>query len=167
MEKEIDNMTNMRRGLAHPFDAKDVHWRVGSVTRDKSKGMPLAFIDARNVMDRLDLVVGPQNWQREHRIEGEFIIARVGIKIDGDWVWKEDGADKTDVEKIKGGLSDAFKRAAVSWGIGRYLYELPNSWIPLKDGKYITKDEEKKLAQALTRWSDNWVNEHKTKEKEA
>ena len=45
--------------LAEPFPPDAISWRVGSTTQDKSKGMALAFIDARDVMDRLDLVCGP------------------------------------------------------------------------------------------------------------
>ena len=47
------------------------------------------------------------------------------------------GVSNTDIEPVKGGLSNAFKRAASMWGIGRYLYDLKNLWVPLKDGKYI------------------------------
>jgi hypothetical protein len=38
------------------------------------------------------------------------------------WISRCDGADDTNIEGAKGGLSDAFKRAAVKFGIGRYLY---------------------------------------------
>ena len=38
------------------------------------------------------------------------------------WVTKTDGADDTTIEGAKGGISDALKRAAVQFGIGRYLY---------------------------------------------
>ena len=48
------------------------------------------------------------------------------------WVWKANGAGETDYEGTKGQFSDAFKRAAVMWGIGRYLYALPNEWVQIK-----------------------------------
>ena len=40
------------------------------------------------------------------------------------------------MEAEKGRISDAFKRAAVHWGVGRYLYNLPNVWVPL-NGRYL------------------------------
>ena len=52
---------------------------------------------------------------------------------DGEWVWREDGADNTEVEAVKGGLSNAMKRAGAALGIGRYLYDLPQQWVPLND----------------------------------
>jgi hypothetical protein len=137
------------KALAAPFNPNDVHWRIGSKGRDNTASA-LAYIDARNVMDRLDEVVGPENWQRRHSIHGDFILCEVGIKIDGEWVWKADGAEETRIEAQKGGLSDAFKRAAVSWGVGRYLYGLDTPWVKLtQDGRKILESEKKKLYAIL------------------
>ena len=93
--------------------------------------MALAYLDARDVMDRLDLVCGPENWQSEYveTAKGR-VICKIGIRVTDDWVWKSDGAGDTAVEGEKGGISDAFKRAAVHWGIGRYLYRLSAPWVP-------------------------------------
>ena len=63
-------------------------------------------------------------------------------------MWKADGAGQTDMEAEKGALSDALKRAAVRWGIGRYLYDLKAPWIVLEQrGKssFIPDAEKKKL----------------------
>lgn len=109
--------------LKEPFAPEAISWRVGSTAPDKSKGLALAYIDARDVMDRLDEVCGPQNWKDDYPTTGTTTICRISIKIGDDWVYKEDGAGSTDVEAEKGQLSDAFKRSAVKWGIGRYLYD--------------------------------------------
>ena len=90
-------------------------------------------IDARDVMDRLDNVCGPENWQDRYPHISGRVVCEIGIKIGGEWVWKSDGAGDTAVEKEKGGLSDAFKRAGVMWGIGRYLYSLSAPWVDLKE----------------------------------
>ena len=50
----------------------------------------------------------------------------------GAWVMKYDGAENTDIEPVKGGLSDSFKRAAVLWGIGRYLYDMASIWVEIE-----------------------------------
>ena len=47
---------------------------------------------------------------------------------DGEWLTKWDGAENTHVEPVKGGLSGALKRAGALWGVGRYLYYLPDHW---------------------------------------
>jgi hypothetical protein len=121
-------MASITQQLKNPFDPSVVHWRVGATTQDKSKGIALAYINARDAMKRLDQVCGDY-WQVEYPFEG---CCRIGIKIDNEWIWRSNGAGETQVEGEKGRYSDAFKRAAVLWGIGRYLYYLPNVWVTLK-----------------------------------
>lgn len=130
--------------LAAPFPADRVSWRVGSTTGDKTRGMALAYIDARDVMDRLDAVVGPDGWQCRYPHANGKTVCEIGIRLNGEWVWKADGAGDTDYEAEKGALSDAFKRAAVRWGIGRYLYDLDSPWVAVEQkGKtYVIKAEE-------------------------
>jgi hypothetical protein len=119
--------------LADPFPPAAISWRVGSTTKDKTKGMALAYIDARDVMRRLDEAVGPANWSDSYieTPKGRIICAIAILHQDGSWVSKSDAAGDTDVEGDKGAISDAFKRAAVKWGIGRYLYDLDSPWVEL------------------------------------
>ena len=121
--------------LTDPFPAHDIEWKPGATTRDKSKGLAMAYITARAVQERLDEVFGPGNWKNEFRAGPEGgVLCRIYFKNDdGEWVWREDGADNTDVEAVKGGLSNAMKRAGAALGIGRYLYEMPSQWVPLND----------------------------------
>jgi hypothetical protein len=119
--------------LAAEFPRDAVHWRAQTLTRNGDKALALAYLDARDVMDRLDEVCGPENWQSEYvETARGRVICRIGVYFQDcdDWVWKSDGAGDTAVEGEKGGISDAFKRAAVHWGIGRYLYRLDAVWCP-------------------------------------
>ena len=126
------DVQEMFDALCEPFPVEAVSWRIGSTNAEKTKAKALCYIDARNVMDRLDSVCGPQWWQCNYTVApGAAIICNIGIKL-GEWVWKADGAGATDVEGEKGMMSDAFKRAAVRWGIGRYLYELDSPWMPIE-----------------------------------
>jgi hypothetical protein len=134
--------------LLHPFPPESVSWRVGSTSQDKTKGIALAYIDARDVMRRLDDVVGFNNWQDKYEDFGKTTICYLSIKINGEWVTKADGAGDTAVEEEKGRISDAFKRSAVKWGIGRYLYDLDSPWVKLKD-KRIDPSEYDKLNKLL------------------
>jgi hypothetical protein len=121
------------RDLYRPFPADMVHWRAQTVAKrnDGHVALALAYIDARDVMDVLDNICTPPFWQSEHFDAGNGKLGcRIGILIDGTWVWKSDGAGDTDVEAEKGAFSSALKRAGVSWGIGRYLYDLGNVWVP-------------------------------------
>lgn len=118
-------------GLSAPFPADFIDWRVGSTNKDKTKGMALAYMDARAAMDRLDSVCGPGNWQNTYTQAGSIMICSIGIKFN-EWVWKSDGAGATDFEGEKGAMSDAFKRACVRWGVGRYLYDIRAPWVAIE-----------------------------------
>lgn len=139
--------------LAAPFPADAISWRVGSTSQDKSKGLALAYLDARDVMDRFDLVCGPAGWQCRYSHVGATSVCEIGVRIEEGWIWKADGAGATDVEAEKGMLSDAFKRAAVRWGVGRYLYGLHSPWVALEPAgrSFRIKDSEyAKLRHLLT-----------------
>jgi hypothetical protein len=143
--------------LAAPFPIECVSWRVGPTNEknrkqdDPLRGQPLCYIDARTVMDRLDSVVGFDGWQNTYTPGvATSIVCNIGIRVAGDWIWKSDGAGQTDMEADKGALSDAFKRAAVRWGVGRYLYDLKAPWLALeKRGTtaFIRQEDHGKLAQ--------------------
>jgi hypothetical protein len=138
--------------LSEPFPLEYIEWRVGSTNGDKSKGLALCYVDARAVMDRLDSVCGPDGWQCNYSAApGNAIICNLGVLIAGDWIWKADGAGATDVEGEKGMLSDALKRAAVRWGVGRYLYDLKSPWVELEPaGRSVKiKDSERKKLDDL------------------
>lgn len=84
----------------------------------------VAYIDSRDVQDLLDKAVGPENWQDKYiEVKGNLFCS-IGIKCGEEWVWKTDCGSESNVEKQKGEASDAFKRAAVKWGVGRFLYSL-------------------------------------------
>lgn len=141
--------------LSAPFPAEYVEWRVGATNQkwrkegEPLKGTPLCYIDARCVMDRLDTVCGPDGWQNNYSagVNGS-IVCNLGICMPGGaWLWKADGAGATDMEGEKGMLSDALKRAAVRWGVGRYLYEIKAPKIELEDRGAIPKEAYKKLEE--------------------
>lgn len=125
-------MNNIIERLKAPFPPSAISWRVGSTTKDKTKGMALAYIDARDVMNRLDEVCGAEGWQCTYPHANGKTICSIGIKFGNEWVWKADGAGDSDVEAEKGAISDAFKRAAVKWGIGRYLYDMDSPWLEIE-----------------------------------
>lgn len=100
-------------------------WRVQSFSKHKAKAACVAYIDARDVMRQLDEVCGAENWQDDYRVINGQLFAGIGIFINDKWVWKWDVGTESQTEKEKGLVSDSFKRAAVKWGIGRFLYDLP------------------------------------------
>lgn len=100
-------------------------WRVQSFHKTKHEATCVAYIDARDVANILDEVCGPENWQDEYKTVGDMLFAGIGIRVGQEWVWKWDTGSESNIEKEKGHVSDSFKRAAVKWGVGRFLYDLP------------------------------------------
>lgn len=104
-------------------------WRVQSFSKNKPSGQCVAYIDARDVMNLLDEVIGAENWQDDYKLVDEKLLAGIGIWNGTQWVWKWDTGTESNMEAEKGQMSDAFKRAAVKWGIGRFLYDLPIQYV--------------------------------------
>lgn len=131
--------------LAEPFKESDIEWRVQSC-RNSDKGpwaRVLAYVTNRAIQNRLDEVCTPAGWQNEYRqAPCGGVMCGISILYNGQWITKWDGADNTDIEQVKGGLSDSMKRAAVQWGIGRYLYKLDADYAVISDkGKYYHDDK--------------------------
>ena len=135
-----ENTKDLFARLAAPFHPDDIEWRAGATNADKSKALALAYITSRAVMDRLDEIISPENWRDEYAPGPDGgVICGLSLRIQNEWITKWDGAENTDFEAIKGGLSDAFKRAGYKWGIGRYLYKLESAWVPCElRGKSIS-----------------------------
>ena len=126
-------MKGIYEKLKEKFDEKDLEFRVGATNSDKTMGLALAYVSARAIQSRLDEVLGMENWKVSYREIKDGFLCTLSIKINNEWIEKEDGAGVTDYESIKGGISNAFKRVASSgFGIGRYLYNARNSWYPIK-----------------------------------
>lgn len=141
------NPAEVKERLAAPFPAAAVEWRPGKVSQKEGRppaALAMAYIDARAVINRLDAVVGVDRWQSEHVSLGDKQIGcRIGILFESGWIYKSDGTYVGNLEsqgkidskeegrlemEAKGSFSVAIKRAAVSWGIGRYLYDIEAIW---------------------------------------
>ena len=106
-------------------------WRVQS--SNQWGASCVAYIDSRDVQDLLDEVCGAENWQVQFEEHKGNLFAKIGIKINNEWVWKSDCGTESNVEKEKGEASDSFKRAGVMWGIGRFLYSKKIIKLPVKE----------------------------------
>ncbi|AJJ18158.1 Rad52/Rad22 family DNA repair protein [Yersinia intermedia] len=139
--------------LDEPFPAADIEWRVQScgITKDsKPWAMVLAYVTNRAIMKRLDDVCGKAFWRNEFQPAPDSgVMCGISIKVEEEWITKWDAAENTQVEAVKGGMSGAMKRAAVQWGIGRYLYQLEEGFaeisIEKKSGWNRAKTKEQKI----------------------
>lgn len=135
--------------LAKPFHPDDVEWRPQKFVKDGNCQV-LAYITARGVMNRLDEAVGPANWdmhlepidmgisskldKQGNQTDYKGFVCTLTLRIEDEEgnvkvVTRQDVSNLTDFEAIKGGASGAIKRAAVQFGIGRYLYGLGQTWV--------------------------------------
>jgi hypothetical protein len=112
--------------LAAAFDRSEIRYL-------KKGGKEMPYVTARVVMNRLDETVGMENWWDEYTPGEHAVQCRLSIRLpDGSVITKADAGayagmpDSGDDEKS--GYSDAFKRAAVKFGIGRFLY---NDGVPI------------------------------------
>lgn len=124
-------MTDIAKKLQAPFRPEEIEFRVQScgISNGRAWAMVLAYVQARAIQRRLDDVFGWDGWTDEYRSQNNNMICRLGVRTENGWVYKENGASETQVEAFKGGISAAFKRVAASgYGIGRYLYDLTESF---------------------------------------
>ena len=107
--------------LAAPFEQHEVK------IRPAQGGRQLHYITARTAMNRLDGVLGPENWWDEYVPSQNSVLCKLTLRLpDGSTVTKADAggyagmADQGDDDKS--GFSDSFKRACAKFGVARYLY---------------------------------------------
>ncbi len=132
--------------LAEPFPAKVIQWKPQATRKDGDKALAVAYIDARDVMRRLDDVVGGE-WGFEWQPIGDAV--KGSLTVCG--VTRSDVGEEGDGpmgKTIKAAVSDALKRCAVHFGIGRYLYYLGGTWVA-----YDAQAKRLKETPKLPKWA--------------
>lgn len=116
----MTNYLELFASLAAPFEENEIKVRNQS-------GRPLHYVTARTVMNRLDNVLGPENWWDEYVPGENSVLCRLTVRLpDGTTLTKSDAGGYAGMsdsgDDDKSGYSDAFKRTAVKFGVARYLY---------------------------------------------
>jgi hypothetical protein len=122
----------LTKALSAPFEASEVKFKPAVVSGNRA--MALAYVDARVIQDRLDDVLGVDGWQDDYECrEDGSVVCRLRLRLGDEWVTKVDVGGPSEQsdggDRLKAAFSDALKRAAVKFGIGRYLYRLPAQWL--------------------------------------
>jgi hypothetical protein len=156
--------------LRRPFSPSEVKFKPQAVSKDQTSGLAVFFVDARLVAERLNQVVGIENWWDSYAVLGGPNAVAWGTPVECSlWV---NGVTKVDVGQLppheldekswKSAYSDAFKRAAVKFGVGAHLYAAPNIWAStvVRDGKARGFDEAgiRKLRQEYEKWLRSSAN---------
>jgi hypothetical protein len=122
----------LTEALAAPFDPRAVRFKPAVVSGNRA--LALAYVDARAIQDRLDEVLGVIGWQDEYEcLPDGSVVCRLRLRLGDEWITKMDvggpSVQPDEGDRRKAAFSDALKRAAVKFGIGRYLYRLPSQWV--------------------------------------
>jgi hypothetical protein len=147
-DKPDEAMKKIMARLREPFSANDIEWRIqrSGLKDGKPWAMVLAYVTARAIQERLDETCGLFGWKNvyEKGPDGGVVCGISIVDGEGNWITKWDGAENTNIEAVKGGISGAFKRAGAVWGIGRYLYHLDATFATFDaNGRYNSKVENK------------------------
>jgi hypothetical protein len=126
------DMKEITEALAAPFQLHDVKFKPAVVSGNRA--LALAYVDARVIQDRLDEVLGVDGWQDSYKVlEDGTVVCRLRLRIGQEWVTKTDVGSPSEQgdsgDQRKAAFSDALKRAAVKFGVGRYLYRLRAQWV--------------------------------------
>lgn len=138
--------------LSEPFDESEIKCKPQAVKGERA--MAIHFIDARLVAERLDEVVGMNHWQdRYETLADGNVLCKLLVRIGGEWIEKQDVGSPSEQpdggDRGKAAHSDALKRAGVKYGIARYLYRLPMSWVAYDPQTKRFKERPKLPAWAL------------------
>lgn len=125
------NPESVMKKLQKPLDVQDIDFRVGrsgikgTGQNAQAWGTLLAYKDSRVDMRRLDESTDGMWSNSYHRDAKGILQCEISILLGKQWVSKVSNGMPSQFEGEKGEYSDAFKRAAFMWGIGRELYDLP------------------------------------------
>src|SRR5438128_1109525 len=125
----VESLTDQ---LAEPFTDDEVKFKPAVVSGNRA--LALAYVDARAIQDRLDEVLGVAGWQDEYEcLPDGSVVCRLRLRLGDEWITKMDVGGPSEQpdegDRRKAAFSDALKRAAVKFGVGRYLYRLAPLWV--------------------------------------
>lgn len=133
------NFSALLEAFAEPFSVMDVEWKPGALNKEKTKALALAYVDSRAYIQRLNSLTDG-NWSDDYQVillpDRVAVICRLTIfnttrTGDGECLLTNvNGNDEGYVEAnaVTTASAQAFKRACVKFGLGAYLYNLPQKW---------------------------------------
>lgn len=127
-------LNDVHAKLCKPFAQALIELKPGATTQDKSRALCMPFVDSRAYQTRLDRVVGPEGWAVEYRpLSERAVLCRLTVL----GVTREDVGEcnVSDENAATSAVAQSFKRACAAFGLGRYLYSLPQIWADYDERK--------------------------------
>jgi hypothetical protein len=104
-----------------------VEWKPQAVSKDGKRALAVPYIDARHYQHRLDQV--SPGWHSAYEfIKPDGSLVRCRLTIAGVTREEVGESDPSDNNTATSAVAQSFKRACTAFGVGRYLYFLPQSW---------------------------------------
>lgn len=147
-----NQLDEVLRALAIPFDLQVVQWRVTKWSEDGKCGLMMPYADPRAYSDRLNDLFTPAGWSRKYTVQTsapvqrsnrrpaakilvtcEVTIACIGTNSGTGEEW----ADKENA--LTAAEAQAFKRSLSCFGLGRYLYDVEGEWVDLDQNGIPTR----------------------------
>ena len=147
-----NQLDEVLRALAIPFDLQVVQWRITEWSDDGTRGLMMPYADPRAYSDRLNDLFTPAGWGRKYTVQTsppvlrsnrrpaakilvtcEVTIACIGTNSGTGEEW----ADKENA--LTAAEAQAFKRSLSCFGLGRYLYDIDGEWVDLDQRGVPTK----------------------------
>lgn len=132
MPDEVSDSRAIMYALSEPFERDEVKFKPQNVKGNRA--LALAYVDVRVIQDRLDDVLGVDGWQDEYSVLTDMsVVCKLRLRIGKRWITRMDVGSQSEQpdggDRMKAAFSDALKRAAVKFGMGRYLYRLAPQWV--------------------------------------
>lgn len=151
---KTENKTTKPNALTHedlkilraPFSKESLGVKVQNLSKDRTRAMLVLYLQHTDVQNRLEEVDPAWTTQvlTEDRI-GDTVYVRIRMALKE--VTRENVGEGADP---KSAYSDALKRCAMLFGVGRYLYDSPIVWISYDESRdrfkqWTIQDYEKAL----------------------
>ncbi len=140
----MNKIDEIMKALKEPFPPGEIKFKPQATKGDRC--MAIAYGDLRAYQNRLDAVAG-SDWSVTYSPWGDKIICHITLcGVTRSSVGEPDAQSERSEIDGTAAEAQAFKRACAMFGLGRYLYNLPQTWVAFDaNSKKIAPDGEAKL----------------------
>lgn len=157
----MSNPADLVKALEAPLAWEEVGYKPEAFSKDKGKALLTYYFDAHAARKRLDEVFPLAWWDRYEELElseARLVIrCRLTVRLPGggelarEGVGESDNSGDKEPSRWKSAASDAFKRAAMKFGVGHHLQRMPDVWVEAAEGR-LTAGGHQQARQAYARF---------------